>query len=643
MTQPDPASTPCTSDTASTTVGPTVVRTVRRRALRRTVRLAALDAASWLLAATVVGAVSVAGLGLGPSVSCAVAAALVHVVLGSTLGLYRPRRHPATLDEARVLALTTLGTGAAVTLGALAAPSRLSDAVAWPAPLPLVAGAVALVLTAALRVARRWRAERGLRPGLGAERALVFGAGHVGTHLVRQLLTDPTADLRPVGFLDDDASLRGGVVGGLRVLGGRSGIEAAVARTGAEVLVLAVARADAELVRDLTQKAEARGLRVVSVPTLGELLRAPEAPTRLRDVTLEDLVGRRPVDTDVTAIAEYIRGRRVLVTGAGGSIGSELARQLAGFAPAELVLLDRDETALQAVQVSLHGHGLLDTREVVLADIRDPHALGEVFHSRRPEVVFHAAALKHLPMLEQYPGEAWQTNVMGTLNVLEAATEVGVETFVNVSTDKAANPSSVLGRSKRLSERLTAGAAERTGRRYLSVRFGNVFGSRGSLVPLFHDLLERGRPLTVTHRDATRFFMSIPEACQLVVQAGAIGSPGEVLLLDMGEPVKILDIAERMIAMSGSEADIVFTGLRPGEKLHEELTGAGERDHRPVHPLISHTSVPPIDPCALDVDSITGTDVAEAFATDAPGEAAGAGPGTSGRAFTAHPGTPSLQ
>ena len=238
-------------------------------------------------------------------------------------------------------------------------------------------------------------------------------------------------------------------------------------------------------------------------------------------------------------------------------------------------------------------------------------------------MVFHAAALKHLPMLEQYPGEAWQTNVMGTLNVLEAATEVGVDTFVNVSTDKAANPTSVLGRSKRLAERLTARAAERTGRRYLSVRFGNVFGSRGSLVPLFNDLLEQGRPLTVTHRDATRFFMSIPEACQLVVQAGAIGSPGEVLLLDMGEPVKILDIAERMIAMSGTDADIVFTGLRPGEKLHEELTGAGERDHRPVHPLISHTSVPSIDPCALDVDSITGADRTDAFAADdAPGQTA---------------------
>jgi len=333
----------------------------------------------------------------------------------------------------------------------------------------------------------------------------------------------------------------------------------------------------------------------------------------LRDVSVEDIVGRRPVDTDVESIADYVRGRRVLVTGAGGSIGSELCRQLSRFAPAELMMLDRDETALQSVQVTLSGHGLLDTRDVVLADIRDATALTTIFRARRPEVVFHAAALKHLPMLEQYPAEAWQTNVMGTLNVLEAAAAVDVETFVNISTDKAANPTSVLGRSKRLAERLTAGAAEKSGRRYLSVRFGNVLGSRGSMVPLFRDLIATGRPLTVTHPDATRFFMTIPEACHLVIQAGAIGGPGEALILDMGEPVKILDVAERMIALSGRDVDVVFTGLRPGEKLHEELNGVGEDDVRPVHPLISHATVPPLDASDLDVDAVLTDPPPEAF------------------------------
>lgn len=254
-------------------------------------------------------------------------------------------------------------------------------------------------------------------------------------------------------------------------------------------------------------------------------------------------------------------------------------------------MLDRDETGLQGSQISISGHGLLDTNEVVLADIRDFGTIEEIFLDRRPEIVFHAAALKHLPMLEQYPKEAWQTNVLGTLNVLNAAKAAGVETFVNISTDKAANPTSVLGYSKRLGERLTASFAEETNKAYLSVRFGNVIGSRGSMLPTFAAQIKAGGPVTVTHPDVTRYFMTIPEACALVVQAGAIGSPGEVLILDMGEPIRIMDVAERMIAKSGREIEIVITGLRAGEKMHEELVGTGETDARPVHPKISHTAV----------------------------------------------------
>lgn len=237
---------------------------------------------------------------------------------------------------------------------------------------------------------------------------------------------------------------------------------------------------------------------------------------------------------------------------------------------------------------------------MVLADIRDSEALTRIFEERRPEVVFHAAALKHLPMLEQYPDEAWKTNVLGTLNVLRAAQAVGVDTFVNVSTDKAANPTSVLGHSKRVAEKLTAWMAEQTGVRYLSVRFGNVIGSRGSMLPIFRALIEAGGPVTVTHPEVTRYFMTIPEACQLVIQAGGIGRPGEVLILDMGEPVRILDVARRMIAQSGKHIEIVFTGLRHGEKLHEELVGEGEGDERPFHPKIAHAHVDTLDPAHLD-------------------------------------------
>jgi len=259
-------------------------------------------------------------------------------------------------------------------------------------------------------------------------------------------------------------------------------------------------------------------------------------------------------------------------------------------------MLDRDETGLQTAELNVFGHGLLDGREVVLADIRDVDALQRIFSERRPEVVFHAAALKHLPMLQQYPEEAWKTNVLGTRNVLDAARSVGVRSFINISTDKAADPESVLGHSKRLAERLTAQFGEDTGLPYLSVRFGNVLGSRGSMLPVFTSMIQNGGPLTLTDPAVTRYFMTIPEACQLVVQAGAIGRAGEVLILDMGEPVRIMDIANRMIEMSGRDVDIVITGLREGEKLHEVLRTKGEEDQRPIHPKISHARVPVLDP-----------------------------------------------
>ncbi|PCN46776.1 hypothetical protein Csp2054_15505 [Curtobacterium sp. 'Ferrero'] len=329
----------------------------------------------------------------------------------------------------------------------------------------------------------------------------------------------------------------------------------------------------------------------------------PRTASDIDGLDLHDLIGIRPTTPDLSQVDGLVRGKRVLVTGAGGSIGSELCRQLAALEPSEVIMLDRDETALQQVQVSVSGHGLLDTSDVVLADIRDADAIERVMRVRRPDVVFHAAALKHLPMLEQYPDEAWKTNVLGTRNVLAAAVAADVPVLVNISTDKAANPTSVLGFTKRIAERLTAWTAAETGRRYVSVRFGNVLGSRGSMIPLFAELIRAGRPVTVTHPDATRYFMTIPEACHLVIQAAAIAEPGEVLVLDMGEPVRILDVATRMIDVLGGTSDIVFTGLRPGEKLHEELIGSGETERRPVHPKISHATVPPLAPSELDVEA----------------------------------------
>jgi dTDP-glucose 4,6-dehydratase len=289
-----------------------------------------------------------------------------------------------------------------------------------------------------------------------------------------------------------------------------------------------------------------------------------------------------------------------LITGAGGSIGVELCRQVAGFSPKELVFLDRDETGLQLAQFAIENSGLLDTPSAVLADIRDGVTIRQIFETWRPEIVFHAGALKHVSVLERYPEEAWKTNVIGTLNVLNASSEFGVEAFINISTDKAADPSSVLGKSKRIAEELTAWVGSQNSGSYVSVRFGNVLGSRGSLVPTVAHLIESGGPVTVTHPDATRYFMTIPEACQLVLQAGVLSEPGFLYVLDMGEPVRIIDVINRMIEMSGKKIEIIYTGLRAGEKLHEVLFSNGDSLEETSHPLIFKASVTALSPAELE-------------------------------------------
>jgi len=278
------------------------------------------------------------------------------------------------------------------------------------------------------------------------------------------------------------------------------------------------------------------------------------------------------------------------------------------FGPATLRLLDRDESALHSVQLAIYGHGLLDGPDTVLADIRDVESLRAIFDDYRPEIVFHAAALKHLPMLERFPSEGWKTNVLGTLNLLRLSEEYGVEHFVNISTDKAADASSVLGVTKRAAEQLTAWQAQQSGRPYISVRFGNVLGSRGSMLHTFNAQIAAGGPITVTHPDVTRYFMTIPEACELVVQAGALGKAGEVMVLEMGEPVRILDVAQQMIRLSGARhVEVVFTGLRPGEKLHERLFSDNEQARPTSHPMIRSVSVPPLDPADLtDLSNVGG-------------------------------------
>jgi FlaA1/EpsC-like NDP-sugar epimerase len=542
--------------------------------------------------------------------------AVAYTGASATLRLHQVRYKVGSAEELTALAAAVFG--ATLTVLALVLISGSPRLV--PLSVPAIGAVVAFVLMLAARLVIRRQREGSARPRVGRP-TLVFGAGNAGGQLIRSMLASPDSPFLPVGLLDDDPSKRHARISGLRMLGGRADIDAAVEATGAELLVIALPSADAALVRDISHRASEAGLLVKVLPKIGELIGSRVGIRDVRDIDIADLLGRRQIDTNVDSIADYLVAKRVLVTGAGGSIGSELCVQIAGYRPTELIMLDRDESALHAVQLRLHGEARLDTPDVVLADIRDSEALLGIFERRRPEVVFHAAALKHVNMLEQYPDEAWKTNVLGTRNVLEAASAVAVDHFINISTDKAADPVNVLGRTKRTAERLTATYGEQNGGSFLSVRFGNVLGSRGSVLTTFAAQIARGGPITVTDPEVTRYFMTIPEAVQLVIQAGAIGGGGEALVLDMGEAVRIDEVARQLIELSDQDIEIVYTGLRPGEKLHEELFGRDERGRRAVHPLIDHVVVPPLT--ALEVSRLgrrAGDGVGKAALINAPAD-----------------------
>lgn len=514
---------------------------------------------------------------------------LAHLSLGLGIGLYQGLWRFGSFEEVAALALTASISGVLLSLLDV---TYLDHVV--PASVPLGAAVFALVGMMGSRYVWRLLTERNHRPAGTAEPLVVLGAGNGAAQIVSSLLLDPTSPYRPVALLDDDprkANLR---IRGIPVVGRLDALVEVATRLQARTVLLAIPSATAELVRDLTARCVAADLQLRVVPTVPELVGHRLGTADIRKVTPADLLGRREIDTNLAEIGDYLAGKRVLVTGAGGSIGSVLCRHLVEFAPAELVMLDRDESALHGLQLSIEGRALLDSPNLVVADIRDRQRLREIFATWKPQVVFHAAALKHLTLLEQHVDEAIKTNVFGTQNVIDAALEFGVERFVNISTDKAADPCSVLGLSKRVAERLTARAALEGSGAFLSVRFGNVLGSRGSMLDTFQAQIAAGGPVTVTDRDVTRFFMTIDEAVQLVVQAGAIGRSGEALVLDMGSPVRIADVARQLVALADVPVDIVYTGLRPGEKLHEVLLGAGELDDRHSHPLISHVQVPPL-------------------------------------------------
>jgi FlaA1/EpsC-like NDP-sugar epimerase len=526
----------------------------------------------------------------------AAAAAIVHTAVGMRFGLYTGRWSYGCFEEIAALAKT-----AAITTPLVFILDTLFGRLV-PRSAIIAAGLIALVLAAGVRYLVRLLNDSRLRPSPeSGTRVVVVGAGEGAAQVIRAMLRSPVSPYIPVALLDDDPTKRTLRIMGVPVAGNRHAMADVVRRYEADAVLIAIPSAGAELVRELSAMAEPLNVDVKVVPPVVELFGRTVSVDDIRPISNEDLLGRREIGIDLAAVAGYLTGRRVLVTGAGGSIGSELCRQVAGFHPASLVMLDRDESGLHAVQLSIDGRGMLDDRNLVVADIRDQQRLDEVFTEHRPQVVFHAAALKHLPLLEMHPSEALKTNIIGTYQILQTALRHGVDRLVNISTDKAADPVSVLGYSKRITERLTAAADESAHGTFCSVRFGNVLGSRGSVLTAFQAQVEAGGPITVTHPEVTRFFMTVQEAVRLVIQAGAIDGRGEVMVLDMGEPVRIADVAKRIADSAEQHIQIVYTGLRSGEKLEEVLLGPDEPDHRPNHPLISQAPVPPLDGSVLSL------------------------------------------
>ena len=463
-----------------------------------------------------------------------------------------------------------------------------------PRSVPLIEAIAALVMLGGGRMLLRlaWERRRHHRSSKEARRVLIIGAGEAGALVAREMQRHPEAGLRPVGFLDDDPLKRRKIINGLPVFGPLTSLTLIADEKRIDEVVIALPSARGETVRRVVRAAQEADVAHRIVPGIYELLSGNVTISQIREVNLEDLLRRDPVRLETDSIFGYIEGRVVLVTGAGGSIGSEIVRQVARFRASTVVLVGRGENSIFLIEQEMRRTHP-DMRIVpVICDVRDEPALRSVFEAHRPEIVFHAAAHKHVPLMEANPDQAVFNNVGGTQNVATLCLDFGVERLVNISTDKAVNPTSVMGASKRVAEQVVLAAAQEAadGGSFVSVRFGNVLGSRGSVVPFFKEQIARGGPVTITHPDMIRYFMTIPEAAQLVLQAGAMNLNGAVFVLDMGEPVRILDLANDLIRLSGFEPErdikVVSTGMRPGEKLFEELLTAEEGTDASVHEQI---------------------------------------------------------
>ena len=525
-----------------------------------------------------------------------VLALAIKLPLFYAFNLYRRHWGYASVDE--LLSIIVAVGIAMVLLGVIAIISQTLATFpggAVPRSLPLLDGLLTLLAVGGTRFSVRALSstQRNLIKVAETKRVLVVGAGDAGAMMVREMRQSNKVALDPVGFVDDDWTKRGISLLGVPVLGNRKDIPRLVADYDVQEVIIAMPTASGHIIREIVALCEAAEVPSRIMPGMSSLLSGEVSVSQLRNVEIEDLLRREPVRIDSEAVTRMLTGARVLITGAGRSIGSELCRQIVRCGPARLTLLGHGENSLFMIENELRRDWPSLSLDVMVADIRDLPRLRTIFERTRPQVVFHAAAHKHVPLMESNSEDAITNNVMGTHVLVGLAENYGVECFVLISTDKAVNPVNVMGATKRVAEMIVQEAARRTERPYVSVRFGNVLGSRGSVVPLFRQQIARGGPVTVTHPDVRRYFMTIPEAVQLVLQAAALGTaekPGAIFVLDMGEPIKIVDLARDLIELSGLEVgrdiDIVFTGLRPGERLYEELFTAGEDCRRTRHDKI---------------------------------------------------------
>ena len=487
----------------------------------------------------------------------------------------------------------------------------LGPATGIPRSIALLDGLLTLFIMSGVRAAARFRHEARLgQPGSEARRktVLVIGAGEAGTLIVREMLRHPEMGLRPVGFLDDDPKKVGYRIATVPVLGTTANINRIVQHHKVDEVLIALPSSDGRVVREIVGRIEGAkaGLKYRIMPGVYELLSGQVGINRIREVQIEDLLRRPPIELDTAAISNYITDKVVMVTGAGGSIGSELVRQICRFRPKELILFGRGENSIYTLERELDRDWPDIPYHSVIANVQNIVRLDYVFRRYGPQVVFHAAAHKHVPLMELNPEEAVFNNIIGSRNLVTLSLKYGISHFVNISTDKAVNPTSVMGASKRIIEQVVQSASlrARPEQKFVSVRFGNVLGSRGSVIPVFKQQILSGGPVTVTHPDMTRYFMTIPEASQLVMQAAGQGRNGEIYILDMGEPVRIVDLARDLIKLSGFEPDvdiqIAYSGIRPGEKLYEELMTNEEKGGATAHEKIFVAKPSPLELEALD-------------------------------------------